>query len=215
MVSAMEPRRGSWLEQRTKVMVEELDLLGLSAPEAELAQMIKKTLVEVAAVAGISEVSARRYVDDERLRSLAQEIALKLAEERPGAALLDQPRTIPLALPVLGRVVMALAEATRIRVVNGDEAGADQTLELLSFLGHVLHDAPHGSGPLGLPQAALARAARQLETTAKVIEAGGAVPAGLQIGDRRSLATALLADALSLRTLLSDYGTDAGPTLDS
>jgi hypothetical protein len=211
----MGPRRGSWLEERTKVMFEELDLLGLTVPQAELAQVIKKTLVEVAAVAGISEISARRYVDDERLRSLAQEIALKLAEERPGAPLLDQPRTIPLALPLLGQVVMALAEATRIRVLNNDEAGAEQTLELLSFLGHVLHDTAHESDPLRLPQAALARAARQLEAGAKIIDAGGVVPSGLQGGAERSLATALLSDAMTLRALAGEHGADTGPTLDS
>jgi hypothetical protein len=216
IVSAVEPRRGSWLEQRAKVMLEDLELLGLSAPSAELAQMIKKTLAQLSATAGISEVSARRYVDDDRLRSLAQEIAIKLAEERPGATLHDQPRTIPIPLQLLGRVVMALAEATRIRVLNADEAGAEQTLELVSFLGMVLHEAPHGAaGPLLLPQAALARAARLLEASAEIVDAGGVVPPGLPTGADHTLATAFLADAMTLRTLIGEHGADAGPTPDS
>jgi hypothetical protein len=110
---------------------------------------------------------------------MAQGAALKLAEERPCADLLDQPRTIPLPLPLFGQVVVALAEATRIRVLNADAAGAEQILELLSFLGQVLHEALLGpTGQIHLPQVALARAGRLLEANAEVIGAGGVVPAG-------------------------------------
>jgi hypothetical protein len=212
----VEPRRGSWLDQRTNVMIEELELLGLTAPKAELAQMIKRTLAELSATAGISETSARRYVDDERLRSLAQEVAIRLVEERPGATLHDQPRTIPMPLKLLGRAVMALAEATRIRVLNADEAGAEQAMELASFLGIVLYEAPEeATGPLLLPHAAVARAARLLEASAEIVDAGGVVPAGLPTGAEHSLATAFLADAMGLRSLLGEHGADAGPTPDS
>jgi len=62
IVSAVEPRGRSWLEQRTEVMLEELALLGLSAPKVELAKMIQKALAEVATTLGISQTSARRYV---------------------------------------------------------------------------------------------------------------------------------------------------------
>jgi AcrR family transcriptional regulator len=209
------PRHGSWLEQRTNMMLEELDLLGLSAPPAELARMIQKTLAEVAATAGISETSARRYLDDERLRSLAQEVALELAEERPGADLRDQPRTIPVSHEVVGQVVMALAEVTRIRVLNADEAGANETLELVSFLGYVLHEAPQLAPGLHLPLAALTRAARLLEAGAQIIGAGGVVPPGLPAGNDRLLARAFLADAKTLRALVGEHGADAGPTPDS
>jgi len=135
-----------------------------------------------------------------------------LTEERPGADLLDQPRTIPLPLELLGQVIMALADATRIRILNADEAGAEQSLELVSFLGQVLHEVPHRApGPLHLPQAALARAARLLEAAAEVVEAGGVVPSGLPAGIDRSLVKALLADATTLRTLVSEQGADPGP----
>jgi len=212
IVSAVEPRRGSWLEQRTGVMLEQLEFLGLSAPKAQLAEMIQKALAEVAATLGISGTSARRYVDDERLRSLAQEAALKLAEERPGAHLDDQPRTIPLPLQLLGQVVMGLAEATRIRVLNSDEAGAEQTLELVSFFGHALHEAPPGASSwLHLPQAALARAARLLEASAEVVEAGDVFVPGIP-GGAGALAKAFLVDATTIRTLVSEHGADGGPT---
>jgi len=216
IVSAVEPRGRSWLEQRTEVMLEELALLGLSAPKVELAKMIQKALAEMATTLGISQTSARRYVDDEKLRSLAREAALRLTEERPGADLLDQPRTIPLPLELLGQVVMALAEATRIRVLNADAAGAEQNLELLSFLGQVLREGhPRATGQIHLPQAALARAARLLEASAEVIEGGGNVPPGLSAGVDRSLVKAFLEDATIIRTLIRSHGADAGPTPDS
>jgi hypothetical protein len=212
----VERRWAGWLNQRTEAMLDELELLGLNAPKADLARMIQRALAEVAATAGISEVSARRYLDDERLRSLAQEVALGLAEERPGAELHQQARTIPLSLQLLGRVITALAEATRIRVLNADEAGAGQTLELVSFLGQILHEAPHGaSDPLHLPQATLARAARLLEASAEVIEVGGNFPRGLPTGADHALVKAFHADAPNLRTLVSEHGADAGPTPNS
>ena len=161
LAQSLEPRRGSWLEQRTEVMVGELDALGLSAPRPQLGAMIQKTLTEVAKSLGISEPSARRYLDAERLRRLAQEAALQLAQEQPGADLYGLPRTIPVSLGLLGRTVSALAEAARIRVLNGDELGAQDALELLSLLGQIVHEAPEALlGPLRLPQAALTRAGR-------------------------------------------------------
>jgi hypothetical protein len=141
---------------------------------------------------------------------------MKLTEERPGAELQDQPRTIPLPLQQFGRVIAALAEATRIRVLNADEAGAQQILELISFLAQVLNEAPNGAvESLYLPQAALACAARLLEAGAEVIEAGGSVRAGLPIGTDHVLVEALLTDATTLRALISKHGADAGPTPNS
>jgi len=213
---SLEPRRRTWLEQSTDVMVGELDALGLSAPPAQLGAMIQKTLTEVAENLGISESSARRYLDAERLRGLAQEAALQLAQEQPGADLYGLPRTIPVSLGLLGRAVSALAEAARIRVLNGDEPGAQGALELLSLLGQILHEAPGAQlGPIRLPQAALTRAGRVLEASAEIVTAGGAVGPELPTGTGAHLARAFLADAKSLRALVSEHGTSAGPTPDS
>lgn len=213
---SLEPRRRSWLEQSTDVMVGELDALGLSAPRAQLGAMIQKTLTEVAETLGISESSARRYLNAERLRGLAQEAALQLAPEQPGADLYDLPRTIPVSLGLLGRAVSALAEAARIRVLNSDEFGAQGALELLSLLGQILLEAPEAQlGPIRLPQAALTRAERVLEASAEIVTAGGAVGPELPTETGAHLARAFIADAGSLRSLVSEHGTSAGPTPDS
>lgn len=213
---SLEPRRRSWLEQHTDVMVGELDALGLSAPPDQLSAMIQQTLTELAENLGISKSSARRYLDAERLRGLAQEAALQLAQEQPGADLYRLPRRIPVSLGLLGRAVSALAEAARIRVLNGDEPGAQGALELLSLLGQILLEAPEAHlGAIRLPQAALTRAGRVLEASAEIVTGGGTVGPELPTGTRVHLARAFLADALSLRALVSEHGTSTGPTHDS
>lgn len=216
LAHSLEPRQPSWLDQRTDVMADELEGLGLRAPRAQLAAMIQKALTEVARSLGISESSARRYVDDERLRGLAQEVAFLLAPEQPGADLVSLPRAIPVALELFGRSVSALAEATRVCLLNGDELGAQDALELVSLFGHVLHEGSgHQPGPVYLPQAAVVRAGRLLESSAEVIIVGGAVGPELPPGTGSDLVQALLADARTLRALVSEYGASPEPTPDS
>ncbi len=212
-----EPRQASWLEQSIDVMADELDALGLSAPRAELGGMLQRTIAQVAERMGIGASSARRYLDDEQLRDLARGAALQLAPEQPGADLHGLARTIPVSLELLGRVVSALAEAARIRLLHGDEHGVEGALGLLSLLGQILHEAPSGqAGPIHLPQAALTRAGRLLEVSAKVVTAAGDLGPEMAAGARRNaLARAFLADAATLRALVSEHGTSAGPTADS
>lgn len=216
VAQALEPRQPSWSEQRTKVMADELEALGLRVPRAQLAAMIQKALAEVARSLGISEPAARRYVDDERLRGLAQEAALLLAPEQPGADLVALPRTIPVSLELLGRSVSALAEATRVRLLNRDELGVQDALDLVSLFGHFLHERTgHQPGLVYLPQAAVARAGRLLESSAEVIIVDGAVGPELPPGTASDLAQAFLADAQTLRALVSEHGTSPWPTPDS
>ena len=193
-------------------MADELDALGLSAPRAELGGMVQKAVAQVARRTGISEASARRYLDEEQLRDLAREAALQLAPEQPGADLHGLARTIPVPLELLGRAVSALAEAARIRLINGDEVGAEGALALLSLLGQILHEGPSGqAAPVRLPQAALTRAGRLLEVSAEVVTAGGAVGPELPVGAGDALARAFLADAGTLRALVDEHGPSAWP----
>lgn len=211
-----EPRQASWLEQSIDVMADELHGLGLSAPRGELGGILQRTIAQVAKRMGISESSARRYLDDEHLRDLARQAAMQLAPEQPGADLHGLARTIPVSLKLLGRVVSALAEAARIRLLDGDGPGAEGGLALLSLLGQILYEAPSGqTGRILLPQAALTRAGRLLEVSAEVVTAAGAVGPEMAAGAGDALARAFLADAATLRALVSEHGTSAGPTADS
>jgi hypothetical protein len=55
--------------------------------------------------------------------------------EQPGADLLDQPRTVPVALQALSRIVAALAESAHVRVADAGSVGAHGALPLLSLVG--------------------------------------------------------------------------------
>ncbi len=209
----LEPRRRTWMEDSVDVVLDELGGIGLVVSRPHVVELVRQRLAAVATGLGISEQSARRYVDEESLRDLARQAALELAVEQPGADLHDQPRTIPVPLGTLGRTVAALAEAGHVRVVNADVVGTNGALDLISLVGQVLHERPEPAiGPVLLPQAALARAARLMEATAEMLRQGAAVTPNLPVGSAPSLAAALARDAAELRALVSEHGNSPGPS---
>jgi hypothetical protein len=209
----LEPRRRTWMDHSTGVVLDELSSFGLVVAPAQMAELVRQRLAAVATGLGISEQSARRYVDDESLRGIARQAALELAIEQPGADLHDQPRTIPVPLGTLGRTLAALAEAGHVRVVNSDAVGTNGALDLISLAGQVLYERPEPAiGPVMLPQAALARAARLMEATAEMLRQGAAFSPELPADSAPSLAAALARDASALRALVSEHGSSPGPS---
>jgi hypothetical protein len=211
--ASLEPKARDWLEHSTDVVLDELAGFGLVASRPHVAQLLHRRLAELASGLGISEGAARRYVGDESFRQLARQAAVELAGEQPGADLLDQPRTVPVALQTLGRVVAALAESAHVRVANADPVGAHGALQLLSLFGQIVYELPAPStGPVLLPQAALVRGARLLDATAEMLLEGAAVTPDLPAESAPMLASAFALDAGVLRALVSEHGTSAGPT---
>ncbi len=157
----------------------------------------------------ITEQSARGYLEEEDLRELAREAAVKLADEQPGANLYEQPRTIPVSLQTIGRIIAALAETAQVRVLNADAVGAHGALQLMSLLGQFLHEIPaEQPGPVVLPRALLTRSARLLEATAQMVRDGFVVSPDIPVDDASALAEAFARDAGILRALV---GGSAGP----
>jgi hypothetical protein len=72
-----------------------------------------------------------------------------------------------------------------------------------------------GTGTVFLPQAALTRSARLLETTAEMIGQGNFVSSELAPGAMSELALMFAEDAETLRALVSDHGIGAGPSIIS
>ena len=209
----LKPRRRSWMEHSTDVVLDELGGFDLVVARPHVAELVRQRLAAVATGLRISEQSARRYVDEESLRDLARQAALELAVEQPGADLHNQPRTIPVPLGTFGRTIAALAEAGHVMVTNADAVGTNGALDLTSLLGQVLHERPEPAiDPVLLPQAALARAARLMEATAEMLRQGAAVPPGLPAHSAPTLAAALARDATALRALVSEHGTSPGPS---
>ena len=209
----LEPRRRTWMDHSTDVVLDELGSFGLVVARPQVAELVRQRLAAVATGLGISEQSARRYVDEQSLRGIARQAALELAVEQPGADLHDQPRTIPVPLGTVGRTIAALAEAGNGRPANADAVGANGAMDLISLVGQVLYERPEPAiGPVLLPQAALARAARLMEATADMLRQGGVVTTGLPADSAPSLGAALARDASALRALVSEHGKSPGPS---
>jgi len=196
----------------TDVVIDELASFGLVSLRAHVTELIRDRLAAVMKALDIGEQSARRYLEEEDLRELAREAAVKLADEQPGANLYDQPRKIPASLQTIGRSIAALAEAAQVRVLNADAVGAHGALQLMSLLGQFLHGIPaEPPGPVLLPQAMLTRSARLLEATAQMVREGSLVSPDIAVDEVPALAEAFARDAGMLRALVSGSGTGSPP----
>ena len=211
--ACLDPGRRSWLEQSTDVIIGELAGFDLVAYRAHITELIRDKIAIVAKELSISEDAARQYLKEEDLRHLGREVAVMLADEQPGADLSAQARTIPVPRQTIGRYLAALAEAAHVRVDNADPVGAHGALQVISLFGQLLHELPgEVAGPVFLPQAALTRSARLLEATGQMIRDGAVVSADIPADAVDALAEAFARDARTLRALVREYGTSAGPT---
>src|SRR5260370_16428310 len=82
-------------------------------------ELITGQVRAVAALMRVTEATARSYLGDEIIKDMARRMLFEVAGERPGADLLEAPRTVPLPLVLGGITVAALAEAMQVRPPNG------------------------------------------------------------------------------------------------
>jgi hypothetical protein len=161
--------RQSWLDQSAGIFCDELSLLGLEVPRERVIEMLRERLSAVTTRMGMSEQSARLYLTEEHLKEMARGLALTVADERPGVDLRHEPRTIPVSVETIGRVIQALAEATRVRAHDDDEVGTDGGLDAILVLTAMLRQSDISAEVVLAPQAALTRAARMLSAAAEII----------------------------------------------
>lgn len=92
--------RSRWLDEQVDELLARLSGFGLTVA-AEQARALITERIEVTAVAmRISPQSERRHLD---LAKLSESLAASLAEEQPGADLMEVERTTALSMPLLGR----------------------------------------------------------------------------------------------------------------
>ena len=144
--------RPTWVDGRVDVLLAALHDLGMSASRAAAAELIHERVRWVSAQMGISATAARRYLTDDVLTDLARTMVVSLAEETPGADVIESARTAAVPLPVLGRCIAGLAEAIQIRLRERDDIDhlrttVAQLAQTLSAIGQVTAD--HPPGPVG------------------------------------------------------------------
>jgi hypothetical protein len=84
------PRR-TWLDSKIDVFLEELAASGMHLDRQRAGGLVRA----VAALAGVTEATARTYLGDEAIKDMARRMLFEVVGERPGADLMEAPRTVP------------------------------------------------------------------------------------------------------------------------
>jgi hypothetical protein len=196
------PKR-TWLDNKIDVFLEELAASGMHLDRQRAGELIDGQVRAVATLMRVTEATARTYVNVEIIKEMARRMLFEVAGERPGADLMETPRTIPLSLALVGIAVAALAEAMQVRAANEppDHLGDVITTyaQTLSGLGQIIADAaPEQAGnpaEILFPSALLRRAARYIGGAADLTANGGKLPDGIPEAARNQLTAALRRDA--------------------
>ena len=196
------PRR-TWLDHKVDALVEELAASSMHLDRQRAGELITDRVRAVAALMRVTEPTARKYLDDETIRDMARRMLFEFAGEQPGADLMAVPRTVPLALALVGIIVAALAEAMQVRAANepSDRLGDVVATygQTLSGFGQITAAAAPGqagdSAEIMFPPALLRRAARYISNAADLAANGGKLPDGVPEPARGELAATLRRDA--------------------
>ena len=165
------PRR-TWLDGKIDVFLEELAASSMHLDRQRAGELVTEQVRAVATLMRVTEANARTYLDDESIKDMARRMLFEVAGERPGADLMEAPRTVPLSLALVGITVAALAEAMQVRAAN----------EPPDHLGDVI--ATYAQTLSGLGQITAGAAPEQAGTRRDPVPAGVAAPCG-QVHQRR------------------------------
>ncbi len=100
------------------MFLEELAASGMHLDRQRAGELITGQVRAVAALMRVTEATARTYLGDEIIKDMARRMLFEVAVDRPGADLMEAPRTVPLPLALVGITVAALAEAMQVRAAN-------------------------------------------------------------------------------------------------
>ena len=151
----------------------------------------------------VTEATARSYLGDEIIKDMARRMLFEVVGERPGADLMEAPRTVPLPLALVGITVAALAEAMQVRAANEPPGHLGDVIttyaQTLSGFGQITAGAAPGQAgdpaEILFPPALLRRAARYISGAADLAANGGKLPDGIPETARSQLAATLRRDA--------------------
>jgi hypothetical protein len=198
----------AWIDGRVDALLAALHELGMSVSRGAATELIHERVQWVSSQMGISHTAARRYLTDDALTDLARSMVVTLADETPGADVLESARIAAVPLPVIGRCVAGLAEAIQVRLHEVDDIDhvrttVAQIAQALSAIGQITAD--HDPGPAGrtdlvvmMPPGLVNRAARYLEAAANFV-AQGVLPADFNTSDTDQLVATFQQDVAILR----------------
>lgn len=182
----------------------------MSVSPAAATELVHERLQWVAYQMRIEPRSARRYLTDDALTTLAREMVFTFADETPGADVLEAPRTAAVPLSTIGRCVAGLAETIQIRLREHDNISdlrvtVAQLTQALSAVGQLTAD--HGASAefqsgnvvVMLPPGLLNRAARYLQACAQLIRDDHILPEDVPAEHAEQLAATFAQDAAALR----------------
>ena len=199
-----------WLDSKIDVFLEELAASGMHLDRQRAGELITGQVRAVATLMRVTEATARTYLDDDEIiKDMARRMLFQVAGERPGADLMEAPRTVPLPLALVGITVAALAEAMQVRAANEPPDHLPDVIatyaQALSGLGQITADAAlrQAGNPAGIlfPPALLRRAARYISGAADLAASGGKLPDGIPETARSQLAATLRRDADGLTAI--------------
>jgi hypothetical protein len=95
------PRR-TWLDNKIDVFLEELAASSMYLDRQRAGELIAGQVRAVATLMRVTEATARTYLGDEVIKDMARRMLFEVAGERPGADLMEAPRTVPLPLALVG-----------------------------------------------------------------------------------------------------------------
>jgi len=88
-----------WLDSKIDVFLEELAASGMHLDRQRAGELITGQVRAVATLMRVTEATARTYLDDDEIiKDMAWRMLFQVAGERPGADLMEAPRTVPLPL---------------------------------------------------------------------------------------------------------------------
>ena len=192
------------------MFLEELAASGMHLDRQRAGELITGQVRAVATLMRVTEATARTYLDDDEIiKDMARRMLFQVAGERPGADLMEAPRTVPLPLALVGITVAALAEAMQVRAANEPPDHLPDVIttyaQALSGLGQITADAAlrQAGNPAGIlfPPALLRRAARYISGAADLAASGGKLPDGIPETARNQLAATLRRDADGLTAI--------------
>jgi hypothetical protein len=186
----------TWPGSKIDLFPEELAASGRRLGRQRVGELIAGQVRAVATLLRGTEAAARTYLGDEIVKDVARRMLFEVAGERPGAGLVEPPRTVPLPLALEGITVAALAEVMQVRAASEPPGRLGDVIttcaQTLSGPGQITAGAARkqagNPAQILFPSALPRRAARYISGAVDPAASGGRLPDGIPETARSQLA---------------------------